>query len=81
MANARQLYFWIGMSEDIRRDMEKCPECLQMKPMELLMPTKATRPFEAVSVDLGQLKGAYCLVLVDRYTGWPLVHKLRKLDT
>ena len=54
-----------------------------MKPsklMEPLMPTKAIRPFEALSVDLGQLKGAHYLVLVDRYTGRPLVHKLRKLD-
>ena len=51
------------------------------KPKELLMPTQATRPFKAMLVNLGQLKGAHYLMLVDRFTGWPLVHKLIKLDS
>ena len=37
--------------------------------------------FEAVSVDLGYLNGMHYLVLMDRYSGWPLVKPLKKLDT
>ena len=33
------------------------------------------------SVDLGMLKGVNYLVLVDRFTGWPMVKRLTKLDT
>ena len=40
-----------------------------------------SRPFEAVSVDLGYLNGTHYLVLMDRYSGWPLVKPLKKLDT
>ena len=43
--------------------------------------TMTSRPFEAVSVDLGYLNGTHYLVLMDRYSGWPLVKPLKKLDT
>ena len=84
LANARQLYYWDGMAKDIKNDISKCGECLLLKPskpMESLVQSQASRPFEAVSVDLGMLKGVNYLVLVDRFTGWPMVKRLTKLDT
>ena len=42
---------------------------------------KASRPFEAVSVDLGYQHGTHYLVLIDRYSGWPMVKPLKKLNT
>ena len=52
------------------------------KPAEALIQTlDITRPFEAVSIDLGYLKGDHYLVMVDHYSGWPEVQKMTKLDT
>ena len=84
LANARQLYFWYGMTNDIKKMVSGCEECLKLKPcqhMEPTIQTVATRPFESVSVDLGYLNGVHYLVLVDRYSGWPMVKPLKKLNT
>lgn len=84
LANAHQLYFWRGMSDDIKNMVSRCQECLNLrpsKPMEPLIQTSASRPFEAVSVDLGYLKGVHYLVLVDRFSGWSMVKCLRSLNT
>ena len=40
-----------------------------------------SRLFEAVSVDLGYLNGTHYLVLMYKYSGWPLVKPLKKLYT
>ena len=50
-------------------------------PKEPCIQTKASRPFEAVSVDLGQLDGVHYLIGADRFSGWPMVAKLTKLET
>ena len=76
LANARQLYFWPGMTKDIKLMVSQCQQCIPLLPSQRLeeqIQTVASRPFEAVSVDLGYYKGTHYLVLVDRYSGWPLV--------
>ena len=82
--NARQLYFWPWLKNDIVQVVGNCKECvlhLQSLPREPCIHTEATWPFEAVSVDLGQLDGIYYLICVDRFSGWPLVFKLTRLET
>ena len=84
LANARQLYFWVGMTRDIKLTVATCQLCLAHKPSQRLEPqiqTTSSRPWEAVSVDLGYYRSTHYLVLMDRYSGWPLVQPLRKLDT
>ena len=84
LANARQLYFWIGMTDQIKLMTSKCETCLKLKPskpVEPLIQTHASRPFEAVSIDLGYLEGIHYLILADRYSGWPMVKRLTKLNT
>ena len=47
-----------------------CQECvmhLPSLPKEPYIQTVASRPFEAVSVDLGQLEGVHYLILADRF--------------
>ena len=82
--NARQLYFWPGIKNDISQMVGNCEECtkfLASLPKEPCIQTTASRPFEAMSVDLGTYEGTDYLICVDRYSGWPLVEKLRKLNT
>ena len=72
LANARQLYFWIGMTDQIKLMTSKCKTCLKLKPskpVEPLIQTHASRPFEAISIDLGYLEGTHYLILADRYSG------------
>ena len=84
LMNARQLYFWPGMTRDIKLMVGACKECVPYLPSQQKEPiihTVATRPFEAVSIDLRQQNGIHYLIFMDRYSGWPLVKPLRKLDT
>ena len=82
--NARQLYFWPGIKNDINLIVSSCQECvkyLASLPKEPIIQSKASRPFEAMSADLCTYEGKDYLICVDRYSGWPLVEKLNKLDT
>ena len=82
--NARQLYFWCNMKNDIKNVVSSCEECMRMLPSQPLEPqinTYASRPFEAVSTDLGKQAGVHYLILVDRYSGWPMAVPLKNLDT
>ena len=82
--NAQQLYLWHGMKNEIAQTIGNCQECIKLlpsQPKEPCIQTKAERPFEAMSADLGQLDGSSYLICVDRFSGWPLVKRLSKLDT
>ena len=72
------------MTADIKFMVASCQECRPFQLTQRMEPqiqTVTSRPFEAVSVDLGYLNGTHYLVLMDRYSGWPLVKPLKKLDT
>ena len=48
LANARQLYFWIGMTQDIKLMVASCQVCLSCKPSQRLEPqiqTVTSRPW------------------------------------
>ena len=82
--NARQMYFWPEMKNEITQLIGNCQECIALlpsRPKEPCIQTTAERPFEAMSADIGMLDGTFYLIAVDRYSGWPLVRPLQKLDT
>ena len=82
--NAKQLYFWPAMKSDIKNFVSSCEECIALLPSQSLEPkivTTASRPFEAVSIDLGKQNGVQHLILADRYSGWPMAKPLKRLDT
>ena len=72
------------MTCDVKLMVPTCKERLGLRPSQQMEPQiqiMASRSFEAVSVDLGNQHGAYYLVLIDRYSGWPMVKPLKKLNT
>ena len=82
--NAKQLYFWPSMKNEIKQIVESCPKCVRMLPSqsaEEQIQTVTSRPMEAISVDLGQQNGDHFLIGADRYSGWPFVTKLHSLIT
>ena len=83
-ALASQLYFWPGYSKQIKDLTETCEQCvafLPSQPHEPLLQTVALQPFEAMAADLCELQGKHYMILVDRYSSYPFVEQLHKLDT
>ena len=80
LMNARQLYFWPGMTNDVKLMISMCKECMLYLPSQTLDPqinTTATRPFESVNINLGKQNGKEHLIFADRYSGWTLVRPLK----
>ena len=77
--------FWHNMKNQIKTLVSTCEECVRLLPSQSAEPrlsTLASRPFEAVSLDLGKQDGTWHLILADRYSGWPDVKPLtRGMDT
>ena len=77
LRRARQVVYWPNMTNDIQNVVRSCEHCatlLPSQPVESLMsPTPPKQPLEHVAADLFHLSGWEYLILVDRYSGWPLV--------
>jgi hypothetical protein len=77
---AKSLYFWPGMPSDIKNLVEACEACQTLRPSLhtdiVLSPPPADEPFDQVGTDLFEFAGNDYIVLVDQYSGFPLVAKL-----
>ena len=83
-AKAKSLYFWPNMRSHIQQEIDKCEPCQSLKPSlpkEPLINTTASFPMEKALADLFQFRSQHYLVLVDRYSGFPMVSKLRNLSS
>ena len=82
---AQQLYFWPGMTLDVRQLVDTCDSCQELRPSKPLEPTSEQTiplaPMSHVSVDLFQSAGVTYVVMVDRFSGWPFYSPLIKTDT
>ena len=82
---ARDLFFWNGMSNDIKQMVEQCEACQVHRPSLPAEPVinylPADEPMHAISMDILQVNGVNFLIAVDRFSGYPLVGLLRKTDT
>ena len=74
---ARMSVYWPNMDVDVANATRSCEECtkrLPSHPPEPLRPHEpASRPFEQLHADLGEIKGRHLLVIVDQFSGWPHV--------
>ena len=79
---AQELYFWPGMSRDVRSLVESCPTCQEERPSQPMEPAVdydyPVAPMMAVGVDLCDVAGSQWLVMVDRFSGFPFAKKLTK---
>ena len=60
--------------------VSQCEECIRRLPSQSKEPEMheiPSCPMDLVYVDLFQYAGLHYLVMVDRYSGWPCVQKLR----
>lgn len=82
---AQQLYFWPGINRDIKEMIDACSVCQELQPsqpLDELQPfTPALQPMEKISIDIFECAGKHYLVMVDRFSGFPMVKQLTKLST
>ena len=83
---ARQAYHWPGMFNDIKTMISACDFCQRRLPSQAKLPMISntvvpSRPMSHVGTDIGQTGGNYYLIMVDRFSGFPWVLKLRSTST
>ena len=82
IARAEQCMFWPGITNDIRSKRDKCMKCHKLSPSQPdappQQPSIPNYPFQLLCADYFSYKGVSYLIIVDRYSGWPIV---KKVDT
>ena len=84
LTTARQLYYWPGMSNSIRQVTRECQSCQAEQPSQPrlpLQPTVAHSPMEMVALDFFDWSSCQYLVMVDRFSSWCWVKKMRTTTT
>ena len=83
-ATAREHYFWLAMKNDLKTAIDKCEVCQSSRPslpVNTFITTMSEEPMAQVSVDLFQVGNSHYLLMVDRYSGYPMVTKLSSLTS
>ena len=79
IARAESAVFWPGISADICEVRDRCSLCQQMAPSNPSPPPTPPRvpdyPFQLICADYFHHSGANYLVIVDRYSNWPIVER------
>lgn len=82
---AKQIYFWPGLSVELKNLIDCCEPCQRLRPSQGAEPLQlyppAAAPMTDVSIDLFEAKSGHYLVMVDRFSGFPFVVKLKALHT
>ena len=78
-ARAEDSVFWPGMTADIAATRAQCIDCNRMAPSQASLPPTKTvlpaYPFHCICADYFTYKGVSYLVIVDRYSNWPIVER------
>lgn len=81
LAKAESSIFWPGISADIAAHRESCSTCNTMAPSQASQPpfppVLPTRPFQSICADYFHHRGHFYMVIVDRFSGWPIVERSR----
>ena len=81
MARAESSVFWPGITLDITSTRDGCNHCNRMAPSQPhappIPPTPASYPFQCICADYFHYGGNNYLVIVDRYSNWPIVEKAK----
>ena len=82
LRRARQTVYWPNITQDIRTMVEQCDRCAERQASQpnqpLVVESHPSRPFESVAADLFCVEGKDFLVIVDKYSGWPVITPFRQ---
>ena len=78
-ARAESSVFWPGITKDIQKVRDLCHQCNRNAPSNPSPPPTPQMlpeyPFQCLCADYFQVKGITYLIIVDRYSNWPIVEK------
>lgn len=78
-ARAKQSIFWPGISNDIATTRSRCEACNRIAPSQPSAPPAPRMdplyPFQCICSDYFHYKGHNYLIIVDRYSNWPIVER------
>ena len=79
IARSESSVFWPGITVDIRLLRERCEHCHRIAPSQPSPPPTPPRvpqyPFQSICADFFHYAGSHYIVVVDRYSNWPIVEK------
>ena len=81
---ARTFYFWPGLKNDVSNLVSACDACQihqASQPVDNFMASTASAPMELVSMDLFQFGTDHYVLLVDRFSNYSFVSKLKSLTS
>ena len=78
-------YWWPQYVKEIEVHIRKCDQCTKFLPSQQRLPlinqNFATHPMEIIGLDLFTSVDHQYLVLIDQFSGFPLVQKLPSIST
>ena len=78
-SRAEVSFFWPGMTPSIVETRDRCTACNRIAPSQPhappTPPVPPTYPFQCVAADYFTYQGRNYLVIVDRYSNWPIVEE------
>ena len=81
ISRAESSVFWPGITRDILNTRNSCSHCNRMAPSQPSAPPHPPKlpdyPFQCICADFFHYKGHTYLVIVDRYSNWPIIEKAR----
>ena len=81
LLRTNEAVWWPNMSADIKDTRARCMTCTQNSPTQLPLPPVhpplPSYPFQMISSDYFTHQGHSYLVVVDRYSNWPIVRRCR----
>ena len=81
IARAESSVFWPGITSAINQARMDCSHCNRMAPSQPNAPpaplTLPVYPFQCVCADFFSYKGTTYLVIVDRYSNWPIIERTK----
>lgn len=82
---AREVMYWPSMNADIEETIKNCSNCADVQRQQMKEPLKSAPlpifPFQRVSSDIFEFQGSSYLIMVDSYSRFILVDKLRNLQS
>ena len=80
-SRAQASVYWPGMNASIRQVREVCRTCTIRAPSQsrepLMLSPVPDWPFQNICMDMFDVRGHLYLVVVDRYSGWPIIFHLK----
>ena len=81
ISRAEQCIFWPGITQSIKEVRDSCMKCHKTSPsnpdLPPHQPTVPAYPFQRICCDYFSYRGTPYLIIVDRYSGWPVVKKAK----